>query len=139
MPLYGVLFAMPGIPCLYYGSEWGAEGEKHRGDNALRPCFERPEENALTEWIAKLAAVKRESRALNWGDYRNVTIQNKNLLFERKCPEETVFVAVNAENAPCSIDARGSFAALDLLTGETVQVDGRVELPPYGVRYLKQI
>ncbi|HJB61260.1 MAG TPA: alpha-glucosidase C-terminal domain-containing protein [Candidatus Ruminococcus gallistercoris] len=139
VPLYGVLFAMPGIPCLYYGSEWGAEGEKHRGDNALRPCFERPEENALTEWIAKLAAVKRESRALNWGDYRNVTIQNKNLLFERKCPEETVFVAVNAENAPCSIDARGSFAALDLLTGETVQVDGRVELPPYGVRYLKQI
>ena len=139
VPLYGVLFAMPGIPCLYYGSEWGAEGEKHRGDNALRPCFERPEENALTEWIAKLAAVKRGSRALNWGDYRNVTIQNKNLLFERKCPEETVFVAVNAENAPCSIDARGSFAALDLLTGETVQVDGRVELPPYGVRYLKQI
>ena len=24
-PLYGVLFAMPGIPCLYYGSEWGAK------------------------------------------------------------------------------------------------------------------
>ena len=138
-PLYGVLFAMPGIPCLYYGSEWGAEGEKCRGDGDLRPCFERPAENALTEWIAKLAAVKRESRALNFGDYRNVTIQNKNLLFERACPEETVLVAVNAENAPCSIDARGSFTAQDLLTGETVAVNGRVELPPYGVRYLKLV
>lgn len=41
-PLYGVLFAMPGIPCLYYGSEWGAKGEKHEGDSALRPCFDAP-------------------------------------------------------------------------------------------------
>ena len=47
-PLYGVLFAMPGIPCLYYGSEWGAKGEKHEGDNALRPCFDAPVENELT-------------------------------------------------------------------------------------------
>ena len=28
IPLYAVLFCMPGIPCLYYGSEWGADGEK---------------------------------------------------------------------------------------------------------------
>lgn len=104
-PLYGVLFAMPGIPCLYYGSEWGAKGEKHEGDNALRPCFDAPVENELTAFIEKLAKVKTESRALNYGDYKNITIQNKNLLFERHCDHETVFVAVNAENAPCSIDA----------------------------------
>ena len=40
--LYAVLFCMPGIPCVYYGSEWGAQGEKHQGDPALRPCFEKP-------------------------------------------------------------------------------------------------
>lgn len=101
-PLYGVLFAMPGIPCLYYGSEWGAKGEKHEGDNALRPCFDAPVENELTAFIEKLAKVKTESRALNYGDYKNITIQNKNLLFERHCDHETVFVAVNAENAPYS-------------------------------------
>ncbi len=37
--LYAVLFCMPGIPCVYYGSEWGAEGEKHQGDPALRPLL----------------------------------------------------------------------------------------------------
>ena len=41
--LYGLLFAMPGIPCVYYGSEWGVQGEKRSGDAALRPAFERPE------------------------------------------------------------------------------------------------
>ncbi|MEE0613142.1 MAG: alpha-amylase family glycosyl hydrolase, partial [Collinsella stercoris] len=30
-PAYGVLFGMPGIPCLYYGSEWGQLGEKGAG------------------------------------------------------------------------------------------------------------
>lgn len=138
-PLYGVLFAMPGIPCLYYGSEWGAKGEKHEGDNALRPCFDAPIENELTAFIEKLAKVKTESRALNYGDYKNITIQNKNLLFERHCDHETVFVAVNAENAPCSIDARGEYKAVDFLTGETSDIHGRVELPPYGFKYLKLV
>ncbi len=27
-PAYGMLFGMPGIPCVYYGSEWGITGEK---------------------------------------------------------------------------------------------------------------
>ena len=138
-PLYGLLFAMPGMPCLYYGSEWGALGEKRDGDDALRPCFEKPEENALTEAIARFASVKTQSRALNWGDYRNITIQNKNLLFERACEGETVFVAVNAENAPCTVDARGAFDAEDLLTGERVHIDGAVPLGPYVVRYLRRV
>ena len=30
VPAYGVLFGMPGIPCLYYGSEWGSWAQRHR-------------------------------------------------------------------------------------------------------------
>ncbi len=100
--------------------------------------LERPAENALTEWIAKLAAVKRESRALNFGDYRNVTIQNKNLLFERACPEETVLVAVNAEKRAVA-SMRAAVFTQDLAHGKTVAVNGAMELPPYGVRYLKLV
>ncbi len=138
-PLYALLFAMPGVPCLYYGSEWGTKAKKSDGDPALRPCFERPEENELTAHIAKLAAAKRASRALQYGDYRNVTIQNKNLLFAREKDGETVYCAVNAESAPCAVDARGSFDAEDLLTGERVRIDGRVELAPYGARLLRRV
>ena len=55
-PAYGLLFGMPGVPALYYGSEWGIRGEKGQGsDAALRPALEQPEENELTEWIAALA------------------------------------------------------------------------------------
>ena len=32
LPLvYGMVFGMPGIPCVYYGSEWGMEGDKKSG------------------------------------------------------------------------------------------------------------
>ena len=36
LPLvYGLLFSMPGIPCLYYGSEWGTEGVKSPDNDML--------------------------------------------------------------------------------------------------------
>ena len=46
---------MPGVPCIYYGSEWGEEGVKApNNDYALRPCFEEPKPNELTEEIKKM-------------------------------------------------------------------------------------
>lgn len=61
--IYALAFGMPGIPCVYYGSEWGAEGRKEDGDPALRPSFEKPEWNDLTEWISKLAEAKKQSKS----------------------------------------------------------------------------
>ena len=49
--IYALSFGMPGIPCVYYGSEWGAKARKEEGDPALRACFDAPVENELTEWI----------------------------------------------------------------------------------------
>ena len=65
LPLaYGLLFGMPGVPALYYGSEWGILGRKADGDDALRPALEHPEWGILTDWIARLAQVHRQSPAL---------------------------------------------------------------------------
>lgn len=61
--LYGLLFGMPGIPCIYYGSEWGAEGRKAPGSDAnLRPCFPQPEWNRLTGQIAAMAKAGGRAR-----------------------------------------------------------------------------
>ena len=87
---YGLLMGMPGIPCLYYGSEWAEPGEKAPdNDYALRPCFEEPKPNELTEFIKKLIRVRQESDALCNGAYKNVVIQNHQLVFERCSEKET--------------------------------------------------
>ena len=82
---YGLLMGMPGIPCLYYGSEWAEPGEKAPdNDYALRPCFDEPKPNELTDFIKELIEVRRNSDALCNGSYRNVQITNHQLIFERR-------------------------------------------------------
>ncbi|MBS5651289.1 cyclomaltodextrinase [bacterium 210917-DFI.7.65] len=136
--LYALCFGMPGIPCVYYGSEWGARGRKEEGDRALRPCFAQPEWNGLTDWIARLAEVKRAERALNWGAFRSVVLTNRQCIFERRCGEECVWVAVNADEQPywAAFDAPGARAA-DLLSGREVVPSGGMELPPYSAAFWK--
>ena len=136
---YGLLMGMPGIPCLYYGSEWAEPGEKAPdNDYALRPCFEEPKPNELTEFIKKLIRVRQGSDALCNGAYKNVVIQNHQLVFERCSEKERVIVAINAADYPYTANAGElNGTAADLLTGETVTMNGQLELKPYSVQYLK--
>ena len=130
--IYAMAFGMPGIPCIYYGSEWGAKGNKSDGDPTLRPCFEKPEENALTEYIGKLAEAKKGSKALNYGAFRSVVLTNKQCIFERKTEGERVLVAINADSEPYTahFDA-GCGMAVDLITGKKHDFGGGSQLPPY--------
>lgn len=136
--IYALAFGMPGIPCIYYGSEWGAKAHKSEGDPALRACFDTPIENELTEWIAKLAEAKKNSKALNYGGFKSLVLTNKQCIFERECDNERVLVAINAdENAyTAHFDARAG-QATDLITGELHDFGGGSELPPYSAFFWK--
>lgn len=137
LPLaYALLFGMPGIPCIYYGSEWGALGDKQSGDDALRPAFERPEPNELTAWVSRLAHLRVRSRALCEGGYRNVHVTNRQLVFERVCEGERVLVAMNAEGAPYTAPVVVE-NAVDLLSGEPIERSGGLTLSPYEARFVK--
>ena len=136
--IYALAFGMPGIPCVYYGSEWGAKAKKEDGDPALRACFEKPEWNDLTTFISKLAEAKKHSNALNYGDFRSVLLTNRQCIFERKTASERVLVAINADDQPfrAHFDA-GCGTAVDLITGETHDFGGGSELAPYSAAYWK--
>ena len=136
---YGLLMGMPGIPCLYYGSEWAEPGEKAPdNDYALRPCFEEPKPNELTEFIKKLIRVRQGSDALCNGAYKNVVIQNHQLLFERCSEKEREIVAINAADYVYTANAGElNGTATDLVTAQKVTMNGSLELKPYSVQYLK--
>lgn len=134
--LYGLLFAMPGVPCVYYGSEWGMEGDKRNGDPSLRPAIERPDWNDLTDWIALLSKLHRENSALCYGGYHNLQIQPKQLTFIRWNEHQRVLVAVNADSQPAfvSFDA-GTASGVNLMTGERNEFHGGAELPADSCTY----
>ena len=136
--IYALLFGMPGIPCIYYGSEWGAEGKKQDGDDALRPSFEQPIENGLTARITAMAKAHRESRALCYGGFKQLVLTNKQCIWERETDGERVLVAVNIDEQPyhAHFDARCG-RAVDLITGEMHDFGGGSELPPYSAYFWK--
>lgn len=140
LPLaYGILMGMPGIPCIYYGSEWGEEGVKApNNDYALRPCFEEPKPNELTELITQLILIRQNSPALCDGSYKNIVIQNHQLIFERRTEAERVLVAVNASDSEYTAN-HGELQgiATNLLTEKDVELNGQLILPPYSIQYLK--
>lgn len=137
-PAYGLLFGMPGVPAVYYGSEWGIAGKKCEGDAALRPALETPQKNELTAWVAALAAARRSSRALCGGSYRNLVLTNQQILFERTAENERVLVAINAagEAYTAHFDA-GAGRARDLITGQEHDFGGGSRLEPYSVSFWK--
>ena len=146
LPLaYGLLFGMPGIPCIYYGSEWGEEGVKAPdNDYALRPCFEEPKPNELTNFIKELIEVRRNSDALCNGSYRNVVITNHQLIFERRTDNERVLVAINAGDSEFTAgngELQGTFTELLVNTdeSETVTLNGQLTMPAYSVQFLKTV
>ena len=132
------MFGMPGIPCIYYGSEWGIQGRKEEGDTCLRPSVEKPEWTELTDGIARLSAAKKDSEALNYGDFRSVLLTNRQCIFERRSEHERVLVAINADGAEYTahFDA-GCGTAVDLISKELHDFGGGSVLPPYSAYFWK--
>lgn len=136
--LYGLLFSVPGIPCLYYGSEYAAEGDKSDFDYKLRPCIDELDRDklpALTEFLGKLCAFRKSSRALAYGSYRKIWLQNKSLCFARETEGECVYACFNIDDAPVSFTAGDGMYA-DALTGEEGPLSA-VSVPAHGVRLLR--
>ena len=136
--IYGLLFAMPGIPCVYYGSEWGVTGEKSQGDNALRPNFDKPEFNSLSEIIKKYIDIHKNREALCFGSFKNLFVQPKQLVFERCFNNERIIVAINISNEQVNANFdSGTSGGTDLISNKSVSFEGGLKLPPYSVMYIK--
>ena len=135
--IYAMEFGMPGIPCVYYGSEWGAKAHKNEGDPALRACFEEPVDNELSKYISKLAEAHKNSKAICYGDFKSVVLTNHQCVFERNCDGERVFVAINAsDNEYTAHFDSGAAIMTDLISGETVHMENGLAMPGYSAYYL---
>ena len=121
-PIYSLLFTMPGIPGVYYGSEYGAEGDKRNGDNTLRPVFELKEDNKLTKHISVLAKFRAESDVLASGSYNQLQLTNRQYAFMREYNGKRVVTALNVDDADFSfcLNLNGRF--INIFTNEVVDL-----------------
>ena len=144
--VYTLLFTMPGVPSIYYGSEFAVEGKRTRQcDYDLRPCLDLdniPNANLeLCSHISKLSRVRLALEALKYGEFENVNIRNEQLVYKRFTNGQTVFVLLNltGRTEKLGFDARCSCKLTDVLNGnEVFDCSGwcEVPMPPYSSRIL---
>ncbi len=137
-PLYCMLFTMPGIPSIYYGSEWGISGKKTAGnDNPLRPFLDlaeissNPPYKDLFKEIQKLIRIHRNSPALKYGNCKQIYINHQQFAFMRETSEECLLIALNSDDKPVSINLnipqKEGFKLYDLLNeGSVFKINGNI-------------
>lgn len=144
--VYSLLYTMPGVPSVYYGSEYGIEGKRSQfSDYELRPCLDLNNvENAdyeLFEHIKKLGKIRLSLDALKYGKFENVRIMNESLVYKRQSDNQTVFIVLNLADKTEKIGFDTGYNAklTDVLNdNEVFDVNGyyEIEMKPYSSRIL---
>ena len=121
LPLHVLLYTLPGIPSVYYGSEFGIEGRKERGSDAsLRPALslaELPaEDNVPLQIISALGKIHGSESALWYGDYRELDLTTTKYAFMRG----DILVTVSNSDAAEAFDLMLDRSYTGALTGEEI-------------------
>jgi len=105
--LYTILFTLPGIPSIYYGSEWGILGVKGQSsDDLLRPEITGLQDistSSLAQFIRVLADIRMSYPLLYDGAYKELYVADQQLIFQRSMEGVVVIIAVNASHEMATI------------------------------------
>ena len=130
-PVHILMYALPGVPSIYYGSEFAIEGRKERfSDDSLRPALnlsdfkDAVKNNPNTALIAALGKVRQSSKALSYGDYKELMLTNRQYAFSRSFNGETAVITVNNDDSDYTMTvAAGNCAEyIGALSGQRVSV-----------------
>lgn len=136
---FGLMFTMPGIPCVYYGSEWGEEGMKVEGtDKFLRPMVQEPKFEVLTEFVAKLCKIRGSNKVLAYGDFANLHTTNHQYVFERKLDNKRIIVMLNASDSGYDLNYNFDISSgIDLISNKTISLSSTINLEPYSIKIIE--
>ena len=142
VPVHVMLYTLPGVPSIYYGSELGIEGRKERhSDDSLRPALnykdykDAVEVNACTKLISALGKIRQNTPALCYGEYKELLLQTTHFAYARVLDGKSVITTVNNGDNEVSMNLpTGSSAEyIGALSGQKVAVvDGRIEVTVAG-------
>jgi len=139
-PVHILVYTLPGVPSIYYGSEFGIEGRKERwSDDSLRPELHLEDykdaikTNECTALIAKLGKIRQNVKALSYGSYRELLLTNRQYAFSRSHDGIVAVVTVNNDDSDyvmtLSVGEAASYATeyIGVLSGQkTAVVNGNI-------------
>ncbi|MFW2487245.1 alpha-amylase family glycosyl hydrolase [Clostridium chromiireducens] len=145
---YILLYTMPGLPSIYYGSEFGIKGVKGKGtDLPLRPELElgkiEQANNELYELLKKLGKIRSQCEALKYGNYEQVVVKNEQFVFSRTSNNDKVYVVLNLSDKESSLNFKMTFSeGIDLLDDNETLVNGGevyIKVPAFSAKIIKEL
>lgn len=130
-------FTYMGVPYIYYGDEVGLDGGN---DPLCRRCMiwdEEKQNKELLQHYKTLVSVRKENKALVYGDYHNVYLKDNVIVFKRTWGSETMLIAINNNDSEYTIEANLAGKAKDVISREEISLEGGLTLDKMGNRIFK--
>ncbi|MBZ0313283.1 alpha-amylase [Clostridium butyricum] len=147
--VYTILYTMPGVPSIYYGSEYGIKAVKgDKTDLPLRPSVDEIENyedknNELFDHIEKLGRIRVASEALKNGNYEQVIIKNEQYVFSRTSKNDKIYIVLNLSDKESYLDFNISFEeGKDLLSDKDDIIKGgdvSIRVPAFSSKVIAKI
>ena len=143
--VYTVLYTMPGVPSIYYGSEWAIKGMKENGSDApIRPSLnlnDMDDNSRLIKHLEKLAYARKVSYPLKYGKYEQVVVRNEQLVYCRYVGDDRVYIALNLSDRDeyLNFNVNKNEEFKDLLTKESIGVNNynvNIKVPAFSGKIL---
>ena len=139
-PVHILLYTLPGIPSVYYGSEFAIEGRKGCGTEADVPL--RPElvyedwaskaaDDEHVTFITALGNIRQQVKELSYGEYKELLLTNRQYAYSRTYQGSCAIVMVNNDEQSCTISVPATGNYVGALSGRQVFANGilAVDIP----------
>ncbi len=146
--VYTILYTMPGVPSVYYGSEYAVTATKGKGtDLPLRPVYDLKEfekgNTQLYDHIVELGKIRKVNKALQYGDFQNIVIKNEQLAYRRCFEDEQVYVLLNLSENDFELELNLEFAeGIDLLGDVNEKINGgmvKINIPAFSSKIISKV
>ena len=113
-------FTYLGVPYIYYGDEIGING----GDDPFnRRCmiWDKEKQNLqLLEYFKKMIKIRKENKALIYGDYKELYCKDNIIVFERKYGDENILIIINNNDEDIKYVNEFEINGINIMNGEHI-------------------
>lgn len=122
----GLSMALPGIPVVFAGDEFGHTGTNGEHSRTTMPWSRYDDHADTIDLYASLIALRRAHPALSHGGLRWLAVDDDALVFVRETAEECVLVCAARADVDIALPPAAIAGAAVRLTGEATLTDARI-------------